>query len=78
MGGGSVPSRASIPPQIPQRPSTANNNVSNATAVPTTPSSAVGDADDPYGQLVDLDSGNGGGYETDVPRPRGAEEDLLF
>lgn len=36
--------------------------------------------DDPYGQLGDLEFGHGGagGYQTDIPRPRGAEEDLLF
>lgn len=35
---------------------------------------------DPYGQLGDLEFvGSGGGYQTDMPRPRkGAEEDLLF
>ena len=38
---------------------------------------------DPYGQLSDLDfanggGGTGGGYETDMPQPRGGEEDLLF
>lgn len=43
----------------------------------------VGLPDDPYAQIADLDFGgmNGagnGGYETDRPRPRGGEEDLLF
>ena len=41
------------------------------------------DTNDPYGSLSDLDfinlggTGGGGGYETDMPRPKG-EEDLLF
>lgn len=36
--------------------------------------------DDPYSQLGDLEFGHGGagGYQTDIPRPRGTEEDLLF
>lgn len=42
-----------------------------------------GGVDDVYGDLADLDfgaagGGGRGGYETDAPRPRGGEEDLLF
>ncbi len=70
------------PPSVPSR----------TAAVPAlAPLSALPDVDarspvtdDPYGELADLDFGNGGimgtggGYETDIPRPRGGEEDLLF
>jgi len=41
------------------------------------------DGNDPYSLISDLDfanlgQGGGGGYETDIPRPKGGEEDLLF
>jgi AP-2 complex subunit beta-1 len=68
-------------PSVPSR-STAVPDLAPESAIPDDgPRSAV--SDDPYGQLADLDFGNGvagtgGGYETDIPRPRGAEGDLLF
>jgi hypothetical protein len=71
-----------VPPAVPSRP--ANSLAApGAEAEPLSPISNTAN-DDPYGQLADLDFGGGagvgtgGGYETDMPRPRGADEDLLF
>ena len=76
----STDSRPTVP-SIPARPSA----VSTAPIAPLPDDSALSPVnDDPYGQLADLDfgggAGTGGGYETDMPRPRGGgvEEDLLF
>ncbi|WVR05327.1 hypothetical protein IAU60_002341 [Kwoniella sp. DSM 27419] len=69
-------------PSVPARPSVSIGSMATsqrAAAVGNSPLSPVGDPDDPYGQLGDLEFVNGGGgYQTDAPRPRGAEEDLLF
>ncbi|WVW82912.1 hypothetical protein I302_104926 [Kwoniella bestiolae CBS 10118] len=64
------------PPSIPARPVTSTNTAQS----PISPAPGGGISDDVYGQLSDLEFVNGGGagYQTDIPRPRGAEEDLLF
>lgn len=80
MGLGSV-TRASAP-TLPSRAST----VPALAPVSPLPDNDLRSpvCDDPYGQLADLDftngggGGTGGGYETDMPQPRGAEEDVLF
>ncbi|WVO14027.1 hypothetical protein L204_101652 [Cryptococcus depauperatus] len=80
------PSAKNLAPAVPLRP-VANAHVPAAQASPllstTLPQAGQGlVGDDPYGQIADLDfneiSGGVGGYQTDIPRPRGAEEDLLF
>lgn len=79
-----------LTPPVPARPSngTSINTIKSATSGVPPPAPApipipvpVAETDDPYGQLGDLDlmSGGGGGYQTDIPRPRrGQEDDLLF
>lgn len=65
--------RPTTAPKVPERPQAAE--VAAATAA-----SPINN--DPYGQLSDLDFVNlgagTGGYVTDAPRPKGADEDLLF
>ncbi|WWC69307.1 uncharacterized protein I206_103245 [Kwoniella pini CBS 10737] len=62
------------PPSLPARP------ISSIPTDTESPISPNGGSSDPYGQLSDLEFVNGGGagYQTDIPRPRGADEDLLF
>ena len=70
------------------RPSVTNLPARTSSETPSGPINGLTDddlqsrvSDDPYGQLADLDfanGGTGGGYETDMPRPRGGDEDLLF
>jgi len=75
-----------VAPSVPARPPTSSALTSSA------PVNSLPDEDDirsplggdPYNDLADLDFVNGGGagtgeggYETDIPRPRG-EDDLLF
>ncbi|ORY28285.1 vesicle-mediated transport-related protein [Naematelia encephala] len=80
LGLSSSSARRVSPPTITARPA-----ATSAVAAPVSPVEdslqSPGADEDPYGQLGDLDFGNGGGtgggYEADVPRPRG-EEDLLF
>lgn len=76
-------------PPVPLRPYSSNGTAKQQNqSRPPAPAPApipipvgLADTDDPYGQLGDLDlmSGGGGAYSTDVPRPRrGQEDDLLF
>ncbi|WVQ71823.1 hypothetical protein IAR50_001365 [Cryptococcus sp. DSM 104548] len=79
--------RSTGPPVVPARPvSTVNTNTAQlqpqqfqqADASPVSPVTA---SNDPYGSLMDLEfgsQGGAGGYQTDGPKPKGAEEDLLF
>lgn len=72
-------------PAVPARPAVApseaevngNGTNGNTNGAPAAANSA---SNDPYAQLADLDLLNGasGDYQADVPRPRGAREDLLF
>ena len=87
----SVP-RSRPPPSMPNRP--ANLDIPASERAAKGDADLIGEAspidggtnggqfsDDPYGQLADLEFINGsagGGYQTDQPRPRGANEDLLF
>jgi hypothetical protein len=66
-------------PAVPARPApapvhtaAASNGNGNGDAPPSAASSS-----DPYAQLADLDLLGGNNYQSDVPRPRGAAEDLL-
>ncbi|CAK9786920.1 vesicle-mediated transport-related protein [Cutaneotrichosporon oleaginosum] len=70
-------------PAVPARPSAApaatasnGNGNGNGTRNGEAPPSAASSSD-PYAQLADLDL-LGGNYESDMPRPRGAAEDLLI
>ncbi|EIW69990.1 hypothetical protein TREMEDRAFT_38658 [Tremella mesenterica DSM 1558] len=81
-------------PTIPTRPSAASTTALAPTSnhglaavagdgnngSPVTPTVDGGlFGEDPYGQLGDLEfMDSSGGYTTDAPKPRGAEEDLLF
>ncbi|KAK8869651.1 hypothetical protein IAR55_000219 [Kwoniella newhampshirensis] len=76
-------------PSVPSRPTISTPAATSANQQPLSPLTPVAedleghsasDINDPYGQLGDLEFVNGGGagYQTDIPRPRGAEEDLLF
>lgn len=81
------PSTPLIPP-VPARPTNGTSTIKPAASGIPPPAPApipipvpVAETDDPYGQLGDLDlmSGGGGAYQTDIPRPRrGQEDDLLF
>ncbi|OXG85910.1 adaptor protein complex AP-1 [Cryptococcus neoformans var. grubii Br795] len=76
----------SIAPSLPARPTSYVSQTSPTSTLPNTVPGAGSmqrdraENDDPYGQLGDLEFGHGGagGYQTDIPRPKGAEEDLLF
>ncbi|BEI91656.1 uncharacterized protein CcaverHIS019_0404760 [Cutaneotrichosporon cavernicola] len=67
-------------PAVPARPAPApnaapaNTNGNGSEDTPTPPPASS----DPYAQLADLDLLGGGDYQSDVPRPRGAAEDLLI
>ncbi|BEJ14695.1 hypothetical protein CspHIS471_0404620 [Cutaneotrichosporon sp. HIS471] len=67
-------------PAVPARPAPApnaapaNTNGNGSGDTPTPPPTSS----DPYAQLADLDLLGGGDYQSDVPRPRGAAEDLLI
>ncbi|WWC60935.1 uncharacterized protein I303_103511 [Kwoniella dejecticola CBS 10117] len=65
------------PPSLPARPI---SSIPTNTMTDSPMSRNEDGSSDPYGQLSDLEfvNGGGGGYQTDIPRPRGAEEDLLF
>lgn len=76
-------------PPVPARPAATNGAAPPPARSGAPPAPApipvptpLADVDDPYGQLGDLElmSGGGGAYQTDVPRPRrgGQEDDLLF
>ncbi|XAO22694.1 hypothetical protein I312_101467 [Cryptococcus bacillisporus CA1280] len=78
-----------VVPSLPARPTSYMPQTSPAPALTNTvpganpmqqPTRHRAENDDPYSQLGDLEFGHGGagGYQTDIPRPRGAEEDLLF
>ncbi|KAK1924965.1 vesicle-mediated transport-related protein [Papiliotrema laurentii] len=70
-GGLAISSRPAAAPKVPQRPQAAEIAAAESPVA----------NNDPYSQLADLDfggQGGGGGYETDMPRPKGADEDLLF
>ena len=71
----SVPARSIVAPALAPALASVSSVPDDVLGPPAT--------DDPYGDLAGLDFGNGGagtggGYETDMPLPRGAEEDLLF
>ncbi|WVQ69912.1 uncharacterized protein L199_008135 [Kwoniella botswanensis] len=79
-GSGMSSSALRAPTVLPARP--VSSVPANNAQSPVSPSAVTGGgiSDDVYGQLSDLEFVNGGGagYQTDIPRPRGAEEDLLF
>ncbi|WVQ78541.1 hypothetical protein IAT38_000627 [Cryptococcus sp. DSM 104549] len=65
---------------LPSRPVAQQASQAPVSPISPVPNGGQGGSGDPYGQLSDLEfvNGGGGGYQTDIPRPRGAEEDLLF
>ncbi|ODN83344.1 hypothetical protein L202_01504 [Cryptococcus amylolentus CBS 6039] len=78
--------RSVAPPVVPARPvSTVNTTLQpqqpqQADSL-NSPISPIAASNDPYGSLIDLEfgsQGGAGGYQTDGPRPKGAEENLLF